>query len=60
MRHAGERGPGAEEVGIEWAARQVEELLQHDVPGVHLYVLNRSKAAMAPAVKACFDRVRPP
>ena len=58
MRDAGSRGEETEGVGIDWAARQIDELLARRVPGVHLYVLNRSKAAMAPAVKKCFDRVR--
>jgi methylenetetrahydrofolate reductase (NADPH) len=58
MRHAGGTGAGAEEVGIRWAARQIEELLENHVPGVHLYVLNRSKAAMTPSVARCFERVR--
>ncbi|HOV61733.1 MAG TPA: methylenetetrahydrofolate reductase [NAD(P)H] [Candidatus Hydrogenedentes bacterium] len=32
-------------VGVYYAARQVEELLIHGVPGVHFYVLNKSRAA---------------
>ncbi|MBP8130626.1 MAG: methylenetetrahydrofolate reductase [NAD(P)H] [Candidatus Hydrogenedentes bacterium] len=32
-------------VGVYYAARQVEELVQHGVPGVHFYVLNKSRAA---------------
>lgn len=31
-------------IGIEFATRQVQELLDSDVPGVHFYVLNRSHA----------------
>jgi methylenetetrahydrofolate reductase (NADPH) len=58
MRDVGSQGEPVEKVGINWAARQIEDLLGRGVPGVHLYVLNRSKAAMAPAVKACFDKVR--
>jgi methylenetetrahydrofolate reductase (NADPH) len=30
------------ELGVEHATRQVEELWQAGVPGVHFYVLNRS------------------
>ena len=33
---------GAREMGIDYAARQVEELWAAGVPGVHFYVLNRS------------------
>ncbi len=31
-------------VGIEFATRQVQDLLEHDIPGVHFYVLNKSEA----------------
>lgn len=32
----------ARELGVEYASRQVRELWDHGVPGVHFYVLNRS------------------
>jgi methylenetetrahydrofolate reductase (NADPH) len=32
------------QVGVEFATRQVQELLDADVPGLHFYVLNRSQA----------------
>jgi len=35
---------GQFEVGVEFATRQTEELLAADVPGLHFYVLNKSKA----------------
>ena len=35
-----------------------EDMLAHGEPGIHLYVLNRSRAAMAPAVQRCFEQVR--
>jgi methylenetetrahydrofolate reductase (NADPH) len=58
MSEAGGTGEGAERAGIGWASCQIEQLLDHKVDGIHLYVLNRSKAAMAPDVKRCFERVR--
>ena len=32
------------EVGVEQASQQVEELIEAGVPGVHFYVLNKSRA----------------
>ena len=32
------------EVGIEWASRQVEELLEVGVPSIHFYVMQNAKA----------------
>ncbi|MEN6463236.1 MAG: methylenetetrahydrofolate reductase [NAD(P)H] [Syntrophomonas sp.] len=34
---------GMAKAGVEYASRQVEDLLQNKVPGVHLYTMNRSK-----------------
>ncbi len=34
------------EAGVEFAARQVEELVAHGVPGIHFYVLNKSPATV--------------
>ncbi|MDX9972502.1 MAG: methylenetetrahydrofolate reductase [NAD(P)H] [FCB group bacterium] len=33
------------EIGVEHASRQVEELVREGTPGVHFYVLNKSRAA---------------
>jgi len=40
----GEDAAAQIEVGIEFASRQVQELIDQDVPGVHFYVLNKSEA----------------
>src|SRR5690606_21926538 len=32
------------QVGVEWATRQAEELKREGVPGIHFYVLNKSRA----------------
>jgi methylenetetrahydrofolate reductase (NADPH) len=37
-------GEGQYAVGVYHATRQVEELVEQGVPGVHFYVLNRSRA----------------
>ena len=31
------------DLGVEWAAKQVEELLDHNVPSVHFYIMQNSK-----------------
>ena len=36
----------AERIGTNWATEQVLDLLDHRVPGVHLYTLNKSKASL--------------
>ena len=35
---------GQFEIGVEFATRQVEELVEMGVPGIHFYVLNKSQA----------------
>ena len=42
-------------VGVRYAARQVQELIDAGVPGVHFYVLNKS-----PATAAVLNEVRRP
>lgn len=47
LEDAGGDGDAAEQVGIRWAERQIEELLAHGAPGIHLYILNRARAALS-------------
>lgn len=37
---------GVERVGTHWATAQVADLLYQDVPGIHLYTLNHSRATV--------------
>lgn len=55
---AGENRAAAAAVGLQWACRQIDELLDAGAPGIHLYVLNRADVALAPAVARCFARWR--
>lgn len=47
LERAGGEGEATEQVGIRWAERQIEGLLAGGAPGVHLYILNRSKAVLS-------------
>lgn len=35
------------QVGVEYATQQVRQLVQHGVPGIHFYVLNKSSSTLA-------------
>lgn len=35
------------QIGVEFATRQVQELIDADIPGIHFYVLNKSQATSA-------------
>lgn len=34
-------------IGVEWATRQIDDLLSRGAPGYHLYILNRAKPTLA-------------
>lgn len=58
LESVGGKGPVAEAIGIQWTVSQIDELLQNGAPGIHLYILNRAKTALAPALEECFSRWR--
>jgi methylenetetrahydrofolate reductase (NADPH) len=43
---AGDHPEIIEAVGIDWALTQIRDLLAHDAPGYHLYILNRARSAL--------------
>jgi methylenetetrahydrofolate reductase (NADPH) len=56
LRNAGDSADAAEQVGIDWAIEQIRDLLAHGIPGVHLYILNRSRAALSEPLLKLFGR----
>ncbi len=47
LEAAGEHPEIVETIGNEWAVTQIRDLLAHDAPGYHLYIMNRAKSALA-------------
>jgi methylenetetrahydrofolate reductase (NADPH) len=47
LEAAGEDPEAIERVGIDWALMQIRELISRGVPGYHLYIMNRARAALA-------------
>jgi methylenetetrahydrofolate reductase (NADPH) len=46
LESCGENEEAQRRVGVSWALRQIRELLERGVPGVHLYILNKSESAV--------------
>ena len=42
LNNAGEDEKQVIEIGVNWAYRQIAELIEKGAPGIHLYILNRS------------------
>lgn len=57
LERQGEDPKGQFAVGVDYATKQVRELVEAGVPGVHFYVLNRSQATAA--VLGAVDLPRP-
>jgi len=58
LQKAGTDAEAGAAIGIDWIVHQIDDLLKNGVPGIHLYVLNRTRVALAPAVKECFAKYR--
>lgn len=48
----------AHRAGIEWLAAQIDGLVAHGVPGIHLYILNRAQTILDPRLAECLARWR--
>ena len=58
LEQAGGEGEAAEQAGIDWCARQMEELLRQGAPGIHLYILNKARAALSRELGDAFRAFR--
>jgi methylenetetrahydrofolate reductase (NADPH) len=47
LEASGSEGPDAQNTGILWCVEQIVGLLRQGVPGVHLYILNQIRPALA-------------
>ena len=56
LEAAGGNAEAASYVGIHWVVGQIEGLLARGVPGIHLYILNRAEAGIAPAIMGRIGR----
>lgn len=50
----------ARSAGIAWLVEQIDGLIAHGAPGIHLYILNQAKTVLDPRLTACLARWRTP
>ena len=50
----------ARSAGIAWLVAQIDGLIAHGAPGIHLYILNQAKTVLDPRLAACLARWRTP
>lgn len=46
--------------GMRWLVNQIDELIEGNVPGIHLYILNQANTMLDPYLSACLNRWRQP
>ena len=50
----------ARSAGIAWLVAQIDGLIAHGAPGIHLYILNQAKTVLDPRLAECLARWRTP
>jgi len=50
----------ARAAGIQWISRQIDGLIAHGAPGIHLYILNQARTVLHPRLAACLAQWRTP
>ncbi len=53
LERAGEDADAARRLGIEWLIAQINGLIAHGAPGIHLYILNQARTILDPRLTAC-------
>jgi methylenetetrahydrofolate reductase (NADPH) len=48
----------ARRAGIDWLVAQIDGLIAHGAPGIHLYILNQAKTLLDPRLADCLARWR--
>ncbi|NCA83381.1 MAG: hypothetical protein EOM72_11670, partial [Opitutae bacterium] len=48
----------ARAAGIDWLVAQIDGLIAHGAPGIHLYILNQAKTVLDPRLAECLARWR--
>jgi methylenetetrahydrofolate reductase (NADPH) len=58
LEAAGDDAEAARRVGIDWLIAQIDGLVAHGAPGIHLYILNQAKTILDPRLAECLARWR--
>jgi len=58
LEAAGSDAEAARSVGIDWLTAQIDGLIEHGAPGIHLYILNQAKTILDPRLADCLARWR--